>query len=90
MKPSVVAGRVQETASRIRENVQRIIVGKDEVIDLAVITLLCRGHLLVEDVPGIGKTTLSKALAQSLGCTFKRIQFTPDLMPADVLGGERL
>ena len=86
MKPSVVAGRVQETASRIRENVQRIIVGKDEVIDLAVIALLCRGHILVEDVPGIGKTTLSKALAQSLGCTFKRIQFTPDLMPTDVLG----
>jgi MoxR-like ATPase len=73
-------------ASRLREGVQRIIVGKSDVIDLAIITLLCRGHILVEDVPGIGKTTMSKALAQSLGCTFKRIQFTPDLMPTDVLG----
>ena len=78
--------RVQEMAARLRENVQRVIVGKDDVIDLATIALLCRGHILVEDVPGIGKTTLSKALAQSLGCTFKRIQFTPDLMPSDVLG----
>ncbi len=73
-------------AARLRENVRRVIVGKDAVIDLAIIALLCRGHILVEDVPGIGKTTLSKALAQSLGCTFKRIQFTPDLMPSDVLG----
>lgn len=73
-------------AARIRENVQRVIVGKDEAIDLAIIALLCRGHILVEDAPGIGKTTLAKALAQSLKCTFKRIQFTPDLMPTDVLG----
>ncbi|MBM3944602.1 MAG: MoxR family ATPase, partial [SAR202 cluster bacterium] len=64
----------------------RVIVGKDAAIDLAVMALLCRGHVLVEDVPGIGKTTLAKALAQSLGCTFKRIQFTPDLTPTDVLG----
>ena len=78
--------RVQQLATRLRQNVQRVIVGKDDVIDLAVIALLCRGHILVEDVPGIGKTTLAKALSQSLGCTFKRIQFTPDLMPADVLG----
>jgi len=78
--------QVQEMAARLRENVQRVIVGKDDVIDLATIALLCRGHILVEDVPGIGKTTLSKALAQSLGCTFRRIQFTPDLMPSDVLG----
>ncbi len=65
---------------------QRVIVGKGGVIDSAIIALLCRGHILVEDVPGIGKTTLSKVLAQSLGCSFKRIQFTPDLMPTDVLG----
>ena len=78
--------KVQRVAARLREAVQRVIVGKDDAIDLAVIALLCRGHILVEDVPGIGKTTLAKALAQSLGCTFKRIQFTPDLMPADVLG----
>ena len=63
-----------------------MIVGKGGVIDSAIIALLCRGHILVEDVPGIGKTTLSKTLAQSLGCSFKRIQFTPDLMPTDVLG----
>ena len=73
-------------ALRLREGVQRVIVGKDEVIDTAIAALLCRGHILVEDVPGIGKTTLSKVLAQSLGCSFKRIQFTPDLMPTDVLG----
>ena len=73
-------------AARLREGVQRVIVGKDSVIDSAIIALLCRGHILVEDVPGIGKTTLSKVLAQSLGCSFKRIQFTPDLMPTDVLG----
>ncbi|MCY4579291.1 MAG: MoxR family ATPase [Chloroflexi bacterium] len=73
-------------AARIRENVQKVIVGKDEAINLAIIAMLCRGHILVEDAPGIGKTTLAKALAQSLKCTFKRIQFTPDLMPTDVLG----
>lgn len=77
---------IRHIAARIRENVQRVIVGKDEAIDLAIIALLCRGHILVEDAPGIGKTTLAKALAQSLKCTFKRIQFTPDLMPTDVLG----
>ena len=80
------AERLQELAERIRENVQKVIVGKSEVIDLAIIAVVCRGHLLLEDVPGIGKTTMSKALAQSLGCAFSRIQFTPDLMPADVLG----
>ena len=78
--------RVQEMATRLRESVQRVLVGKDDVINLAIIALLCRGHILVDDVPGIGKTTMSKTLAQSLGCTFKRIQFTPDLMPTDVVG----
>ena len=78
--------QVQEIATRLREGAQRVIVGKGEVINSAIIALLCHGHILVEDVPGIGKTTLSKVLAQSLGCTFKRIQFTPDLMPTDVLG----
>jgi MoxR-like ATPase len=78
--------QVQEIATRLREGAQRVIVGKGDVINSAIIALLCHGHILVEDVPGIGKTTLSKVLAQSLGCTFKRIQFTPDLMPTDVLG----
>ena len=78
--------RFQELAHQLRDSVQRIIVGKSDVIDLVIIAVVCRGHVLVEDVPGIGKTTLAKALAQSLGCTFNRIQFTPDLMPTDVLG----
>ena len=82
----VGTGSVQEMAARLRESVQRVIVGKDEVIDLAIVALLCRGHVLIEDVPGIGKTMMAKALAQSLGCTFTRIQYTPDLMPTDVLG----
>ncbi len=80
------AQRISEVASRLRDNVQRVIVGATGAIDLAIVALLCRGHVLVEDVPGIGKTTLSKVLAQSMGCTFRRIQFTPDLMPSDVLG----
>ena len=78
--------RIKDLATRIRENVQNVIVGKDEAINMCMVAVLCRGHILVEDVPGIGKTTLAKALAQSLGCTFRRIQFTPDLMPSDVLG----
>ena len=86
MTNATAVENIQQMAKRIRENVQRVIVGKDEAIDLAIIALLCRGHILVEDAPGIGKTTLAKALAQSLKCTFRRIQFTPDLMPTDVLG----
>ena len=86
MTNTIAVESVQQMAARIRENVQKVIVGKDEPINLAIIAMLCRGHILVEDAPGIGKTTLAKALAQSLKCTFKRIQFTPDLMPTDVLG----
>ena len=86
MTDTIPVDKIQHIAARIRENVQRVIVGKDAAIDLAVIALLCRGHILVEDAPGIGKTTLAKALAQSLECSFKRIQFTPDLTPTDVLG----
>jgi len=77
---------IAETTNRIRENVNKVIVGKQEVIDLALIALLCEGHVLFEDVPGIGKTTMAKAIARSLGCTFQRIQFTPDLLPSDVTG----
>ena len=77
---------IAETARRLRENVQKVIVGKDEVINLTLAVVLCEGHMLLEDVPGIGKTTLARALAASLGCTFRRIQFTPDLLPSDVTG----
>jgi len=77
---------IADTAARVRENIQKVIVGKSEVIDLALVALLCEGHLLIEDVPGTGKTTLAKAIAISLGCSFRRIQFTPDLLPSDVTG----
>ncbi|MBN1887180.1 MAG: AAA family ATPase, partial [Thermoflexales bacterium] len=75
-----------EHARRVRENIQQVIVGKEEQINLALVAALCEGHILMEDVPGIGKTTLAKALAKSLGCSFRRIQFTPDLLPSDVTG----
>src|SRR5258706_2431883 len=78
--------QVQETARSVRQNVSRVIVGKEAVIDLLMVALLCEGHVLFEDVPGIGKTTLAKSLAKSLGCTFQRIQFTPDLLPSDITG----
>jgi MoxR-like ATPase len=77
---------ISEVARRLRENVQKVIVGKDEVINLGLVATLCEGHILLEDVPGIGKTTLARALAASLGCSFRRIQFTPDLLPSDVTG----
>jgi MoxR-like ATPase len=77
---------IAEVAARVRENIQKVIVGKDEVIDLALVAILCEGHILIEDVPGIGKTTLARCIAASLGCTFRRIQFTPDLLPSDVTG----
>lgn len=71
---------------QLSENIARAIVGKDEVVELALIALLCDGHILIEDVPGVGKTTLCAALARSLACSFKRIQFTPDVTPSDVTG----
>ena len=77
---------LHEVANRIKTNVQKVVVGKDDAIDLLLVALLCRGHALLEDVPGIGKTTMAKALSASLDCEFRRIQFTPDLMPGDVLG----
>jgi MoxR-like ATPase len=77
---------VKEAADKVIHNVGTVIVGKDDVIELCLVALLCEGHVLLEDVPGIGKTTLAKALARSVGCTFKRIQFTPDLLPSDVTG----
>ena len=78
--------RVQLLATKIRSAVGAVMVGKEDSVNLAIVALLCRGHLLIEDVPGLGKTTLAKSLAASLRCDFGRIQFTPDLMPADVLG----
>jgi MoxR-like ATPase len=77
---------VQQLAAAVRDNVQRVIVGKARAIDLTIAALLSRGHVLIQDVPGTGKTTLAKALAASLRCDFGRQQFTPDLMPGDVLG----
>jgi MoxR-like ATPase len=77
---------IQDLARRLRANIQTVMVGKDEVIDEALAAVLCEGHVLLEDVPGIGKTTLARALAASLGCSFQRIQFTPDLLPSDITG----
>jgi len=78
--------QVQSVAERLIENVNRVIIGKRNEIRLTVIGLLCQGHLLLEDVPGVGKTVMAKALAKSLGCSFSRIQFTPDMLPSDVTG----
>lgn len=77
---------VQEFSGRLVANIERVIVGKRSTVELAVISLLCQGHLLIEDVPGVGKTMLARSLARSLGCSFSRIQFTPDMLPSDVTG----
>ncbi|GAI27184.1 unnamed protein product, partial [marine sediment metagenome] len=78
--------RIREAADKFLSNVNRVIVGKKETIELILVAILCEGHVLIEDVPGIGKTMLAKAVAKSLGCSFKRIQSTPDLLPSDVIG----
>jgi len=80
---------VQDLATavqRVINNVERVIVGKAEPVTFSLIAVICHGHVLIEDVPGVGKTVLTKAIARSIGCTFKRIQFTPDLLPSDVTG----
>jgi MoxR-like ATPase len=79
-------GMIQQSIERIASNVEQVIIGKRPMIELILTALLCEGHVLIEDVPGIGKTTLAKAIARSLGCSFRRIQFTPDLLPSDVTG----
>jgi len=76
----------REIAERIIANVERVIVGKHDEVQSAVVALLSQGHLLVEDVPGLGKTMMARSLAKSVGCTFRRIQFTPDMLPTDVTG----
>jgi MoxR-like ATPase len=81
-----VVKQIKDAAAKIKENVERVIVGKGEVVELAIVALLCEGHLLLEDVPGLGKTVLAKSLAKSLGCSFRRIQCTPDLLPSDITG----
>ncbi|MEF3275579.1 MAG: MoxR family ATPase [Chloroflexus sp.] len=77
---------IHRVATAIRSHISQIIVGKETIIDLLLAALLCEGHVLLEDVPGTGKTTLARALAGALGCSFQRIQFTPDLLPSDVTG----
>ena len=82
MQPS----SVQELAERAIQNVEHVMVGKRREVELVLVALLCRGHVLIEDVPGVGKTVLAKAISRTIGASFKRIQFTPDLLPSDVTG----
>src|SRR5256886_14720537 len=82
MDKSALANRIGTVVA----NVEKVIFGKHHEVELALVALVCRGHILVEDVPGTGKTVLAKAIARSLGCSFRRIQFTPDLLPSDVTG----
>lgn len=77
---------ISKMHARVKENIQKVIVGKDEVIDLVGTTILCSGHVLLEDVPGLGKTMLAKSLSKSIDSSFNRIQFTPDLLPTDLVG----
>jgi MoxR-like ATPase len=77
---------IQSVAQRVSDNIRKVIVGRESTIRLMMVAVLCEGHILLEDVPGTGKTTLARALAVSLGCSFRRIQFTPDLLPSDVTG----
>ncbi len=85
-KSELNISRIKEASDKFSANVGKVIVGKKEVIDLILVALLCEGHILIEDVPGTGKTILAKTTAKSLGCSFKRIQCTPDLLPSDVTG----
>ena len=84
--PRVKVEPIRELADRVRGNVERVILGNHHEVELALIALLSQGHVLIEDVPGTGKTMLARAFAKSLGCSFRRIQFTPDMLPTDVTG----
>ncbi len=78
--------KIQNLGKKLQNNLRSVIVGKDDAIVLTIVAFLCQGHILIEDVPGVGKTILARSLAKSLGCSFKRIQFTPDMLPSDVTG----
>lgn len=78
--------KAQEVAEKVITNVEKVILGKHNEVQLTLLALLCQGHLLIEDVPGVGKTMLAKSIAKSIGCTFRRIQFTPDMLPSDLTG----
>jgi MoxR-like ATPase len=82
----VDVGAIQSFSERVVANIEKVIVGKRSTVEQAIVSLLCQGHLLIEDVPGVGKTMLARSLARSLGCSFSRIQFTPDMLPSDVTG----
>jgi MoxR-like ATPase len=84
--PVTDLSRVPAVAHAIQENIARVIVGKADVVELLLVALVTQGHVLIEDVPGLGKTMLAKSLARSLGCSFQRLQFTPDLLPSDITG----
>src|SRR5438128_4671912 len=85
-EPAPEVAGITNIAQKVQRSVSRVIVGKVDEIQLMLVAMLCEGHVLIEDVPGIGKTTMAKALARSLGCSFHRIQFTPDLLPSDITG----
>jgi MoxR-like ATPase len=85
-RPALSVQDISAATRAVIDNIEHVIVGKDDAVRLTLIAVMARGHILIEDVPGVGKTVLTKAVARSIGCTFKRIQFTPDLLPSDVTG----
>ncbi|MEN2983422.1 MAG: MoxR family ATPase [Dictyoglomaceae bacterium] len=86
MKENILREKILDKVKELKENIKKVIIGKDKVIDYVICALLSQGNILIEDVPGVGKTILAKALAESINLSFKRIQFTPDMMPSDILG----
>jgi MoxR-like ATPase len=82
----LAVGKIQTFGGKVKENVEKVIIGKGDVVELVILALLCEGHVLIEDIPGVGKTVLAKCIARSLGCSFHRIQCTPDLLPSDITG----